>query len=145
LSAAQAQAEKTTLDSALEDLRSLQAQRSQHIIYTRKHDLADFTSKRDNARLDYERTVLQAKANLAKAATEKQPATSEYVQQDEKLRDIAQQRAECRIKAPDGIEPGSMVVYFKNESNRFSNSTSTGMIEQGAQVKEGQKMLRIPN
>jgi hypothetical protein len=37
-----------------------------------------------------------------------------------------------------------MVVYFKNESNRF-NSSNTGMIEQGAQVKEGQKMLRIPN
>jgi multidrug efflux pump subunit AcrA (membrane-fusion protein) len=37
-----------------------------------------------------------------------------------------------------------MVVYFKNESRRFGN-TSEGMIEQGAQVKEGQKMLRIPN
>ena len=37
-----------------------------------------------------------------------------------------------------------MVVYFKNESRRFGN-TNEGMIEQGMQVKEGQKMLRIPN
>ena len=36
------------------------------------------------------------------------------------------------------------MVYFKNESNRFS-SNPQGLIEQGAQVKEGQKMLRIPN
>ena len=38
-----------------------------------------------------------------------------------------------------------MVVYFKNESNRFSSSSNQGLIEQGAQVKEGQKLLRIPN
>jgi multidrug efflux pump subunit AcrA (membrane-fusion protein) len=37
-----------------------------------------------------------------------------------------------------------MVVYFKPEGNRFGNNT-TGLVEQGAQVKEGQKMLRIPN
>jgi multidrug efflux pump subunit AcrA (membrane-fusion protein) len=37
-----------------------------------------------------------------------------------------------------------MVVYFKNESSRYRSSDS-GLIEQGAQVKEGQKMLRIPN
>ena len=37
-----------------------------------------------------------------------------------------------------------MVVYYKPESSRF-RSTTEGMIEQGARVKEGQKMLRIPN
>ena len=37
-----------------------------------------------------------------------------------------------------------MVVYYKTESSRFG-STARGMIEQGAQVKEGQKMLRIPD
>jgi hypothetical protein len=35
-------------------------------------------------------------------------------------------------------------VYFKQESQRFGSSPQ-GLIEQGAQVKEGQKMLRIPN
>lgn len=144
MSAAQAQAEKTKLDSAVENLRNLTAQRSQHIIYTRKQQLTDFTSKRDNAQLAYERAILEADANLAKVLAERQRATSEYVQQVDKLRDIRQQRAECKINAPATIEPGSMVVYFKQESNRFSGTT-TGMIEQGAQVKEGQKMLRIPN
>jgi multidrug efflux pump subunit AcrA (membrane-fusion protein) len=145
MSAAQAQAEKSKLDSAVENLRSLQAQRTQQIIYNRKQQLTDFTSKRDNARLAYEQAVLQAEANLAKALAEKRRATAEYVQQDEKIHDIAQQRAECRINAPLSIQDGSMVVYFKNESNRFGQTSSQAMIEQGAQVKEGQKMLRIPN
>jgi hypothetical protein len=46
--------------------------------------------------------------------------------------------------APDDILEGSMVVYFKPESGRFSGNQQ-GLVEQGAQVKEGQKMLRIPN
>ena len=37
-----------------------------------------------------------------------------------------------------------MVVYYKDSNNRWSN-TQDGMIQQGAQVKEGQKMLRIPD
>lgn len=144
MSAAQAQSEKTKLSSALENLRSLQAQRAQHITYTRKQQLADLTSKRDNALLAYEQSILQAAANLDKALAEKHKCDLLYAQADETLRDIMQQRAECKIVAPDTIEPDSMVVYFKNESNRF-NSSQQGMIEQGAQVKEGQKMLRIPN
>jgi multidrug efflux pump subunit AcrA (membrane-fusion protein) len=144
MSSAQAQAEKSRLDSSIEKLRSLQSTRTQHLTYDRKQQLTDLTSKRDNARLAYEQALLQAEANLAKALAEKQRATSEYIQQSEKLHDIAQQRAECRITAPDTIEPGSMVVYFKQESRRWSGN-SEGMIEQGSQVKEGQKMLRIPN
>ena len=38
-----------------------------------------------------------------------------------------------------------MVVYFKDESAAGSAAAPQGMIEQGAQVKEGQKLLRIPN
>lgn len=144
MSAAQAQAERSKMESAVEDLRSKRAKLVQMLSYDRKQQLTDLTSKRTSALLAYEQAVLQAEANLAKALAEKKRATSEFGQQDEKLRDIAQQRAECKITAPDTIEPDSMVVYFRNESNRFGNNTQ-GMIEQGAQVKEGQKLLRIPN
>ena len=71
-------------------------------------------------------------------------ASCSWAQVQDSLNEIAQQRAECRINAPSSIQPDSMVVYFKNESNRFGQSNQA-MIEQGAQVKEGQKMLRIPN
>ncbi|MFM8271004.1 MAG: efflux RND transporter periplasmic adaptor subunit, partial [Gemmata sp.] len=145
MSVAQSQAERSKLDSQVEKLRSLQAIRTQHLTYDRKQQITDLTSKRDNAIRALDQAELEAEANLVKFAAEKQKATSIYMQEDEKLAEIAQQRAECKIVAPDTIEPDSMVVYFKNESNRFSSSSNQGLIEQGAQVKEGQKLLRIPN
>jgi multidrug efflux pump subunit AcrA (membrane-fusion protein) len=144
LSPAQAQAEKSRLDSSVEDLRSKKAKLNQLLNSDRDQTLTNLILTRDKEEINVEKVKLESDSNLAKAQAEKQRATSEYLQQDEKLRDIIQQRAECKIVAPDTIEPDSMVVYFKQESNRFS-STQQGMIEQGAQVKEGQKMLRIPN
>ncbi|VTR98214.1 Uncharacterized protein OS=Singulisphaera acidiphila (strain ATCC BAA-1392 / DSM 18658 / VKM B-2454 / MOB10) GN=Sinac_4800 PE=4 SV=1: HlyD_2 [Gemmata massiliana] len=145
MSAAQAQAERSKMESAIEDLRSKRAKLTQMRSYDRKQQITDLTSKRDNAVRALEQAELEAEAKLVQLTADKQKATSVYMQEDEKLRDIAQQRGKCKITAPDTIEPDSMVVYFRNESNRFGNNSSQGMIEQGAQVKEGQKLLRIPN
>lgn len=140
MSPAQAQAERSKLESTLETLRSYQTQRSLLIVYDRKKMLADFRSKVDNARRMVDQKVLEAEAKRVQADIDRKTKTSVYLQELEKLRDIEDQIRECRIHAPqDG-----MVVYYKQESNRFNNS-STGLIEQGAQVKEGQKLLRIPN
>jgi len=144
MSAAQAQAEKSKLDSSQEDLRSKQAKRDLLISHDRLQRITTLTSTRDNARRDLDQAKLEAEANEVQFRTTKETQTSIYLQAAETLEDIKRQRKECKITAPDEIQDGSMVVYFKNESNRFSSS-NTGMIEQGAQVKEGQKMLRIPN
>lgn len=137
MSAAQAQAEHSKLDSSIEDLRSKQSKRDLLVSHDRKQLLTDLTSKRDTARL-------KAEANEIQFRTDKETKTSVYEQEREKLEDIKRQRKECRILAPDDIQEGSMVVYFKPEGNRFGGN-NTGLVEQGAQVKEGQKMLRIPN
>ena len=145
MSSAQAQAERSKLDSQVEKLRSLQAQRTQLITSARDQDLTNLVLTRDLAQIKLERAILEAENKLVQFAAEKHKCTSIYLQADDTLREIAQQRAECKIIAPDTIEPDSMVVYFRNESNRFGSSGSQGLIEQGAQVKEGQKLLRIPN
>lgn len=144
MSASQAQSDRSKLDSSVEKLRSLRAKLNQLVVSDRDQMLTNLVLARDSAALTVEKAKLEAEANLVKFAAEKLRATSEYNQTDERLRDIVQQRAECKIVAPDTIEPDSMVVYFKQESSRFS-SNQQGLIEQGAQVKEGQKMLRIPN
>ncbi len=141
---AQAQAEQAKLDSATEKLRSLQTQRRQWQTYDRRQQLVDLTSKRDNARAALELAKRQASANEEKARAEVNRARSEFDQQEDRLEELVRQRALCKIHAPDTIEPNSLVVYFRPESSRFGSSTQ-GMIEQGAQVKEGQKLLRIPN
>ncbi|HSQ55525.1 MAG TPA: hypothetical protein VLM40_07250 [Gemmata sp.] len=144
MSPAQAQAEKSRLDSSVENLRNLQAQKRLLISHDRIQQLTTLTSDRDNAKLALVQAKLEAEATEIQFRITKQTATNVYDKEQAKLEDIQRQRAECRIYAPDDIEDGSMVVYFKNDSNRF-RSTTEGLIEQGAQVKEGQKMLRIPN
>lgn len=144
MSAAQAQAERSKMDSAVEKLRSLQAQRRQWQTYDRRQQIVDLTSKRDNARGALELARRQAAANEEKARAEVVRAKSEFDQQEDRLEELVRQRAFCKIHAPATIEPNSLVVYFKPESSRFGSS-SQGLIEQGAQVKEGQKLLRIPN
>jgi multidrug efflux pump subunit AcrA (membrane-fusion protein) len=144
MSSAQAAAERARLDSSLEKLRSLQAQRVQLITSDRDQTLTKLVLARDIAQLAVERANLEAEANLAKFIAEERKCILLLDKANDTLNDIVQQRAECRIIAPENIEPDSMVVYYKPESNRFTNTTQ-GMIEQGAQVKEGQKMLRIPN
>lgn len=141
---AQAQAEQSKLDSSNEKLRSLQTQRRQWQTYDRRQQIVDLTSKRDNARGALELAKRQANANEEKARAEVNRARSEFDQQEDRLSELVKQRALCKIHAPDSIEPNSLVVYFRPESSRFGSSTQ-GMIEQGAQVKEGQKLLRIPN
>jgi multidrug efflux pump subunit AcrA (membrane-fusion protein) len=144
MSAAQAQAEKSKMDSAVEKLRSLQTQRRQWQTYDRRQQIVDLTSKRDNARGALVLAKRQAAANEEKARAEVVRAKSEYDQQEDRLSELVKQRGFCKIHAPNSIEPNSLVVYFRPESSRFGSSTQ-GMIEQGAQVKEGQKLLRIPN
>lgn len=141
---AQALAEKSKLDSSNEKLRSLQTQRRQWQTYDRRQQLVKLGSDRDNARGALELAKRQAGANEEKARAEVNRARSEFDQQEDRLEELVKQRALCKIHAPETIEPNSLVVYFRPESSRFGSSTQ-GMIEQGAQVKEGQKLLRIPN
>ncbi|QJW93631.1 hypothetical protein FTUN_1139 [Frigoriglobus tundricola] len=144
MSAAQAQAEKSKLDSAVETLRSKRAELSQLLASDREQQLTKLILARDYAQINLEKVNLEAVANLAKFEAVDRKCELLLAQVQDALNEIALQRAECRINAPSTIQPDSMVVYFKNESNRFQQN-SQGMIEQGAQVKEGQKMLRIPN
>ena len=109
MSPAQAQAEKSRLESSIEDLRSKMVKKALLISHDRKQRITDLTSKRDQARLESEATEIQYRIT-------KQTAASVYEQAQETLDDIRRQRAECKIHAPDDIVEGSMVVYFKPEA-----------------------------
>lgn len=141
MSPAQSQAERSRLESSVEKLRSVQAQRQILEVFTRKVELTDRVSKLDNARKLLDQAHKKAQATEIQADVDRRTKNSIYLQEVEKLKDIEEQIHECRIHAPqDG-----MVVYYKSESSsRFSSSTGN-VVEQGAQVKEGQKMLRIPD
>lgn len=145
MSPAQAQSEKSRLDSTVEDLRSKQAKRDQLTRYDRPKMLTTLRGAHEDAVRKLRQAELEAQAKQIQAKTEWDTSKDLLGQQKEKLQDILDQREECVIKAPADIKPDSMVVYFKPEGSRFSSSSSQSMIEQGAQVRESQKLLRIPN
>lgn len=138
MSPAQALAEKSRYESSAEKLRSLQSKRDLMQKFDRTQRVTDLTSKRDIARLEFEALEI-------KFRTDKEAANDVYQQELDRLKEIQRQRAACKIVAPADIKPDSMIVYFKPEGGNRGGSSSQALIEIGAQVKEGQKMLRIPN
>lgn len=140
LTASQAKVEQSKYASAMDNLEKLQKERYILENFLRQRDLTDLLTKAEVAKLDAERVLRQAKAKEIQAESLRKTALSVYQQELEKLRDVEQQLRECRLVAPqDG-----MVVYFKPESSRFG-STNQNLIAVGEQVREGQKLMRIPD
>lgn len=139
LTPSQAKVEQSKLASALDNVGKLQTEKYILENFLRKRDLTDLVSKLEVARLDLDRAVRQARAKEVQAESTRRTAYSVYQQEDEKLRDVEQQIRQCKIYSPqDGL-----VVYHKEQTSRFSNNQS--LIAVGEQVKEGQKLMRIPD
>lgn len=136
----QAKVEQSKYESQKDTVGKLQAEKYALETFTRARELTDLASKVDVARAGYEQAFLQARAKVVTMEAEVRTADSVLTQELEKMDEIKEQLAACRIVAPqDG-----MVVYYKETGNRFGSSTQ-GLIAIGEQVKEGQKLLRIPD
>ena len=136
----QAKAEESKMDASRDKVNQLTKQKFLLTNFLRKKELTDLKNKLDVSRMNLEKEQRQAISKEVQAESTRKTANSVYQQELEKLHDIEEQIRECKLVAPqDG-----MVVYYKAESNRFG-STQQGMIAQGEQVKEGQKLIRIPD
>ncbi len=139
LSPAQLQAEqsklqsyKVTLERANEEKRVLED-------YTREREVKDRTNKLDEAHRALDRQITQSKAKILQAEMQRKTKKSIYEQEQDKFIDIEEQIVNCRMYSPqDGL-----VVYFIPEERR--GSSNEVMIANGATVKEGQKLMRIPD
>ena len=136
----QAKVEQSKLSSALDNVAKLTMEKNILENFMRQRDVTDLSSKQEVAKLGLDSAIRQGHAKEVQAESTRKTAYSVYHQELEKLKDIEEQIRECKVHCPqDG-----MVVYYKEGGNRFGSS-SEGMIQQGAQVKEGQKLLRIPD
>lgn len=66
---------------------------------------------------------------------------SVYDQELDRLRDQERDEKFYRITAPQS----GMIVYYMPEQARFGVGAQTGTVAQGEPVREGQKLIRIPN
>lgn len=137
---AQAQADAAKLrsaqiakDKAVEDLRVLEK-------YTGPSKLKDLQGKVDEAERAIERVGIQARANLKQKKSAWESAVKVLEQEKKKARDIENEIKKCKLSSPqDGL-----VVYHVDERSRWGGGQQS-LIAQGEPVREGQKLMRIPN
>lgn len=141
LSPAQLQAEKSKkqgydvqLEKAKEELRVLQD-------FMKNRTVKDLTNKLEEAKRALDRQITQARAKTIQAESERMTKTSIYEQEEDKFLDIEEQINNCRLHSPqDGL-----VVYYVSEQSRFGSGSSQSIVAVGEPVKEGQKLMRIPD
>jgi HlyD family secretion protein len=140
LSPAQVQADESRLAGARETWKKVKSEKQLLQSFTAQAEVKKRSAAVQEAWRALDRVMSQAAAKEVQAESTRKTARSVYVQEEDKLRDIEEQLQECKIHAPqDG-----MVVYYIPENSRWSQS-ERGLIQQGASVQEGQKMMRIPD
>jgi multidrug resistance efflux pump len=107
----------------------------------RKRTETDLKNKVEQAVDALERTRSQAKAKEVQARTDRETAKSVYEQEKTRYEEIVAEIKKCKIYAPqDG-----MVVYYVPEQARFGGGSQQSIVAQGEPVREGQKLLQIPD
>src|SRR5207245_7122352 len=87
------------------------------------------------------REKLKADSEEVTADSDRQTKKAVYEQEQDKYDDIEDQIRKCVITSPqDG-----MVVYYVSEQSRYGSGSQQSIIAQGEPVKEGQKLMRIPD
>jgi multidrug resistance efflux pump len=88
-----------------------------------------------------ETVIGQARAKEVQAKTDRETKRSLYDQEVDKVKDINEEIKKCKIYSPqDG-----MVVYFIPEQARFGGGSQQSIVAQGEPVREGQKLMQIPD
>jgi len=139
VTASQAEADQARLLSARLTLNNLEKQLEVLSKLTKEKMQTDLQGKIDEPQRVLDRAKLQYKAKEIKAASVLETAKLTYEKELMKLRDIDREIDKCYLRAPQS----GMVVYYVEERARWS-ATPT-MIAQGESVKEGQKLISIPD
>jgi multidrug efflux pump subunit AcrA (membrane-fusion protein) len=131
---ARSRSAEITLKKVEEELRVLEQ-------YTARIKTKDLESKIAEARRALERVERQAVAKLAQTQAARSASYSKYLQEVAKVHDIEEEIRKCTLRAPQG----GLVVYYIPEQTRSGSGTQQAIVAQGEPVREGQKLMSIPN
>jgi multidrug efflux pump subunit AcrA (membrane-fusion protein) len=141
LTTSQAQAEQSLLQSAQIALAKVKEERRVLEDYTKKRTVTDLESKVAEAKRALERVKAQALSKDIQAKTDRDTKRLIYEKELDKKREIEDEIKKCTVTAPqDGL-----VVYFIPEQVRGGQGSQQSIVAQGEPVREGQKMMRIPD
>ncbi len=141
LSQSQYKSELSRLESLTVALAKIEEEKRVLNDFTKKMMVTDLTSKLTEAKRALNRVKDQARAKEVQFGSDRDAKKSVFEQEDAKYIDIEDQIRKCIITAPqDG-----MVVYYVSEQSRWGSGSQQSIIAQGEPVKEGQKLMRIPD
>ncbi|MFQ3649047.1 MAG: hypothetical protein SNJ75_01845 [Gemmataceae bacterium] len=138
---AQAQADEARLRSAEIALAKVLEEKRVLEKFTGPRMRKELIGKIEEGQRALERIEAQARAKEVKADADRRSKQSIYEQEQARFYDIEEEIKKCVILAPqDGL-----VVYYVSEQSRFGSGSQQAIIAQGEPVREGQKLMRIPN
>jgi multidrug resistance efflux pump len=140
----QAQAEQSKLESLEITLASaVEAKRvlTDENFGMKKRTVTDLGNKVNLAKNAVDTIRLQNAAKDVQFKTDQENKRSLFRQQQQAYKDIEEEIKKCKIYAPqDG-----MVVYYIPEQTRGGAGAQQSIIAQGEPVREGQKLMQIPD
>jgi HlyD family secretion protein len=137
----QAQADEARLKSARIALSKIEEEERVLKKYTYERSRKDFQGKIDEGKRALERVIAQARAKEVQAEADRKSKRSIWEQEQLKLQDIEEEIKKCSITA----QHAGLVVYYVSEQSRYGSGSQQSIIAQGEPVREGQKLMRIPD
>ncbi|MDW8222278.1 MAG: hypothetical protein RMJ82_04945 [Gemmatales bacterium] len=141
VSVSQAQADEARLRSAQINLEKLLEEKRVLDEYEYRRGLIDYQNKLAQARAALAVVRTQAEAKAAQAEATYKSRLSIYEQELRKLEELAEDIRNCTIFAPnDGL-----VIYYVPETSRWGIGSQQVLIQENEPVREGQRLMRIPD
>jgi HlyD family secretion protein len=141
MSKVQADADLSRSEASRITLENYQVQKQVLETYTLKREIQDRKAKLAEAERGIRKAEIEARSNLAQKIAAKKTAESIYQSELARQLDLEQQIVKCTIHSPqDGL-----VVYFVPEQVRGGGGSQQSVVAQGEPVREGQKMIQIPD
>ncbi len=141
MSKVQAEADASRVQASTISLQKLEEEKRVLTVYTKNRTVQDLSSKLKEGRLGVDKAKGQARAKLAQADAARLAKKSVYQQEMSRQGDIQDQIRKCVMYAPqDGL-----VVYFMPEQSKMGGGSQQSVVAQGEPVREGQKMIQIPD
>ena len=141
LSESQARVDEFKLRSSEIELDKLREENRVLNEFDSRRNELDLRNKLEQAIVAEKVARITAVAKEAQAAAKLQAALAVLYQELSKLEDLREDLRNCRIYAPNE----GMVVYYIPETSRFGTGSQQSTIAVGEPVKEGQKLMRIPD
>jgi multidrug efflux pump subunit AcrA (membrane-fusion protein) len=128
------QSAELSLKKVREELRVLEN-------FTAPRTMKELESKLIEAKSAFRTAQIQAEAKKIQALGDMETKELVFKQEQRRCDDLDEEIRNCLITAPqDGL-----VVYYVPEQSRFGSGSQQSIIAQGEPVREGQKLMRIPN